>query len=622
MPDAARGRVALVNMPWSGPESPSIQCGLLKAELLRAGHQVDVHYLNLQFLADFHEDTGIAAALRLGSQPIASEHLFLEWMFGGAAFGHRDDDSYFADFPQLAAALIAGGASLAEMKRLRSEALPSWVSRQADAVPWHDYQVVGFTSTFEQTAASLALARLIKKDQPNVAIVFGGANFDGVMGPEYLRVQPFIDYVVVGEGDLAFPDLVAALSARDPGADIPGVVSRDRQTSSCSGTPVLDIDQIPTPNYDDYFDTLDHLGRERILGSRSISVPFQTSRGCWWGQKHHCKFCGLNAERMSYRAKSPRRAVQEILELADRYQVRDLDAVDNIMDHGSRRQLCQLLADSCRDLRIFYEVKANMTRSQLSELAAAGICQVQPGIESLSTHMLTLMNKGATMLLNLRFLKWAHFHGIQPQWHILTGFPGETVLDYTSQIELMPQLYHLPPPSSCVRLWIDRYSPYFAEATPGIERIRPRAAYRHVLPIQGINLDDVAYYFDYELAEPVPEPVHGALSDAVSAWNLRWHSPSAPALTYCWQADSIVLTDRRGQYERIWELSPMHSHVLSHCGDTYRSLAGIQARLGADGIHMDTPAVTDILAELVDRAVLVVEDGHYLGLALPDQTCS
>ena len=73
---------------------------------------------------------------------------------------------------------------------------------------WGRYSVVGFSSTFQQNVASLALARRIKERFPMVKVVFGGANFEGEMGPEYVRAFPFIDYAVVGEGDMAFPALL------------------------------------------------------------------------------------------------------------------------------------------------------------------------------------------------------------------------------------------------------------------------------------------------------------------------------------------------------------------------------------------------------------------------------
>ena len=71
--------------------------------------------------------------------------------------------------------------------------------------------MVGFTSTFDQNVASLTLAKLIKDLYPDVRIVFGGANFDGEMGLEYFRAFPWIDHVVVGEGEEPFPALVKGI---------------------------------------------------------------------------------------------------------------------------------------------------------------------------------------------------------------------------------------------------------------------------------------------------------------------------------------------------------------------------------------------------------------------------
>jgi len=54
----------------------------------------------------------------------------------------------------------------------------------------------------------------------------------------------------------------------------------------------------------------------------------------------------------------------------------------------------------------FYEVKANLTRVQVSALRAAGVTRIQPGIESLSDHVLKLIGKGTCGLRNVQLLKW------------------------------------------------------------------------------------------------------------------------------------------------------------------------------------------------------------------------
>ena len=75
-------------------------------------------------------------------------------------------------------------------------------------------------------------------------------------------------------------------------------------------------------------------------------------------------------------------------------------------------------------------MKANLTREQVRLLADAGVRHIQPGIESLSDHVLALMKKGVTGLRNVQLLKWCKEYGIEVDWNILYGFPGETREDY------------------------------------------------------------------------------------------------------------------------------------------------------------------------------------------------
>src|SRR5439155_2262634 len=112
--------------------------------------------------------------------------------------------------------------------------------------------------------------------------------------------------------------------------DISGVVRRvgkDSVVPTKVGAPVTNMDALPIPNYDDYVEQ-----RSMVLGFRDPpQILFETARGCWWGQKYHCTFCGLNGETMGFRVKSARRAVDEIVGLAKRYGTPKLASVDNII---------------------------------------------------------------------------------------------------------------------------------------------------------------------------------------------------------------------------------------------------------------------------------------------------
>jgi len=508
------------------------------------------------------------------------------------------------------------------LRTLRTETLPAWIDEQVHAVAWDAYDLVGFSSTYDQNLAVLALAGRLAEEYPGLAKVFGGANFDGEMGPELMRSYPCIDYVITGEADLALPAFAARLSAGQSPADIPGVWVRSADgTVSGSGatSPVRDMDALATPDYDDYFAALDRLGSKAVLGGTKVSLVYEASRGCWWGEKHHCTFCGLNALGMTFRSKSPARVLAELKELTSRHRVLDVAAVDNIIDHRYLTSVCADLRETGWDLRLFFEVKANLNRSQLQTLRQAGINAIQPGIESLNSHVLTLMRKGSTMLTNVRLLKWSRFYGIDVAWNILAGFPGETDADYEQQLALVPTLQHLQPPSGVGRIWLERFSPYFTGDYP-IHDVRPEDAYRFVYPQPDIALERIAYYFAYRAEGVASREVRDRLRDAVRQWRARWDSDDRPRLTYQRGPDWITFIDTRGETGSKVTVDGWGVDVYEFCDDKPHSIPRILQHLSDKvGVSVSARSLSTVLDVYLAKGLMVCDDGKYLSIALPQE---
>ena len=269
------------------------------------------------------------------------------------------------------------------------------------------------------------------------------------MGAEVIRQFPFVDAVVSGEGDLVFADLVERILAGDASIEMPGVYTRGGRSFVSPGDRyawapmVRDMDALPVPDYDEFFEQweLAHLDeRERT------TIQFETSRGCWWGERHHCTFCGLNGATMTYRSKSSQRALDELVALTDRYPGHPVSVVDNILDHRYFKDFMPALAARRLDLELFYEVKANLKKAQVRLLRDAGVRVIQPGIESFSTRVLDIMRKGERGLHNIQLLKWCKELGVTPVWNLLWGFPGEPPEEYRAMADLLPLLTHLAPP--------------------------------------------------------------------------------------------------------------------------------------------------------------------------------
>ncbi|WP_328379556.1 RiPP maturation radical SAM C-methyltransferase [Streptomyces sp. NBC_00440] len=625
--------MALVNMPWARLDAPSIQCGLLQSIVREHGHTCDVHYLNVELAAllghDLYDGLSDVHAERL--------HLLGEWLFSFAAFGEVTRESeYFAEYPEIEATWSGlSGGGMEELVALRRDVLPGWLAESVEGIDWDSYDVVGFSSTFLQNTASLALGRLLKERFPSLVLVYGGANFDGEMGTEYLRGLPWLDHVVTGEGDIALPRLLASIADGTATADsaatadgaatvdgapltIPGVHTQSRGAPPpASDSPRLSaLDGLPHPDYRDYFEAIGRHDRERVLGRTPVKLPIEFSRGCWWGEKHHCTFCGLNALGMGYRAKSAERALDELAGLLRDYPAVHVEAVDNILDMKYISSLVPELAARHWDVHIFFEVKANLTREQLAGLRSAGIMRIQPGIESLSSAVLDLMRKGSSKLLNIRLLKWAGYYGIGVAWNLLTGFPGETDDDYRRQAELMPLLHHLEPPGGAGRIWLERFSPYFTDDASPLADARPRSSYRHIYPAH-LDHSKIAYFFDYTAADIGSDRAFQELSDAAAQWRKRW-AEGRPRLIYQRLPGKLVLIDSRSGPPRRATLQDWHADAYEACGDAPRSAARVRETLARSGPALSTDEVAAFLDRCCRSRVMVSDEGKYLSLALPE----
>lgn len=606
-------RVALVNMPWARIDAPSIQCGLLQSIARAAGHHCDVAYLNIEFAALFGSDSYDEIA------NVASErlHLIGEWLFSYAAFGEVTDEAqYLAEFPELAGLWerLRGG-DLDDMIAVRREVLPGWLAEVAARPEWGTYDVVGFSSTFLQNTACLALGRMIKERHPDVRLVYGGANFDGEMGLQYAGLFPWLDYVVAGEADIAFPALLRQIADGED-VSVPGVHGYGLTSAEGDAERPTALDEFPPPHYDDYFTALDLHDRALVLGRRPVKLPVEFSRGCWWGQKHHCTFCGLNALGMGYRAKSHERAFQELSSLLADYPSVHVEAVDNIMDMKYVGSLCSELGKQHWDINIFFEVKANLSREQLGVLRQAGVLRIQPGIESLSTRVLGLMRKGATKLINIRLLKWAKYYGIDVAWNLLAGFPGESDSDYAEQLELLPLLHHLQPPTGANRIWLERFSPYFTDRSYPITDIRPQGSYRHIYPA-GLDHGKIAYFFDYQASDTCGDEILQLLGKAVDTWK-DVHEQDAPSLIYQRLPNRLTIIDSRTPQTRRAELTGWRAEAFEACGDSPRTAAAVAKHLAGFGHEVPADQVAAFLDQCCRAGVVVGDDGKYLSLAMPE----
>ena len=615
--------VLLIAMPWHTLSLPSIQLGLLQSVLARAGIHCEVATLGLAFLEHCCVETaGLPDGSRIGvadyDAVIECESVGLgDWIFSVPPFrdAPESDDQYLAflqrrDIPDK---LVQSAMT---MRRL----VPAFLERMADDVRAIGPRIVGFTSTFSQNVPSLVLAEILKCRDASLSIIFGGANCDGPMGAALHRAFPWVDVVVRGEAERVLPALVRDLVAGAGVRPQPGLCFREGGRSVCipqAGGAEVAMDEIPTPTFDEYFE---RLGRTSFVADlqAEVSLVYETARGCWWGAKSHCTFCGLNGTSMPFRSKSPARVLEEVETLARRYQQLDFHIVDNILDLRYLREVMPRLRECGYDLKLFYETKANLGRDQVQLLRSAGVHRIQPGLESLSTPILGLMRKGITAFQNIRLLKWCAEYGISPMWNIVFGFPGEPPDEYARMAEVIPSLTHFSAPA-LVPLTLDRFSPYHERPGEfGLEIQGPLSWYRHVYALDDAALMDLAYTFEYRHADGRdPETYVAPLRRAIEAWRAT-RSTSYRTLRFRRGPGFLTIRDRRPNLESAdYSFDEAEAQLYLACADgaTADSACEKLRAAGTNGIDVDD--VEEFLDELVDLRLVYEEAGRYLALALP-----
>jgi ribosomal peptide maturation radical SAM protein 1 len=436
------------------------------------------------------------------------------------------------------------------------------------------------------------------------------------MGEELVRSVDCIDYAVAGEGDRALPELLAALVQGCDPVRAPGVLCRrDGAVPVPSPSlPLQRLDDLPVPDYSEFFDRALARGLIHRKRAADVYIPFEASRGCWWGHKHHCTFCGLNGSAMHFRSKSIQRVLNELADLAGRHHSFHFEAVDNILDL-SYLALFSQVAKTGIDYKFFYEVKANLTREQLKILSTGGVHRIQPGIESLSTRVLRLMRKGVTAIQNVNLLRWALYYRVHVSWNLIWGFPRETSKDYEGQLKLLRQIVHLPPPTSAGRVWMERFSPlYFDRENFPAVFLRPERSYSYVYP-KHIQLDYVAYFFDYELADTLPDSAFTETRRHIKGWRAMWKNGVRPRLVF-WHAPGLLRIDDARDPAAPRELcfADPAASIYASCSDRPRSAANLKETLD---LSLSVDDIEGILNEFIAYEVMIQDGSLFLSLALP-----
>lgn len=624
--------VILLSPPYDFPPRPSIALSLFRQCLNEAGMRSRVFYpmFRLSHLL------GIEAARKIDAIPYTAG--LQEYLFAHMTDAENDcSDERFArlvcrDFP------IYPYEELLSLITYAGEKARQAVEELAQEIARIHPGVLAVSSIFSQINGALAVIKRVKELAPDIATILGGTNVSGEAGAAVLRHYPSVDYVFFGEGDEVFARVCRIAMGAQPGPMPYGVVKHGEEIPDpIPHRMTQDMNMVCYPDYSDFIAEWNReqagefgppmFGREFVeenkqllyLSGANYALYLEGSRGCWWGQKHPCSFCGLNGRKNVYRFKSSQRLYDEILELSRKYGNNLIQLTDNILSFDAMEHLLPMLAVSGEALNLVGEVKTNLKERDIERLVKAGFRIVQPGIESLNDHLLQLMNKGNNAASHVAFLKYCRKHNLRLSWNLLIALPGETEEDYAELAGLIPKLVHFQPPTGAFPIMFQRYSRYLENPEQFGLELAPMEMYRFIYGDNDDRIENMCMYYElkggaFKESQARMQPWYDRLYAAVYEWKKIAASGEKRSLVMAETAGGLLLLDSRPcMVQPFTLLTGLDRAVFLAC-DEVRTEKQLLTALRGEASEEEILASAEKLTALNFLAKL---GGRYVSLALP-----
>ena len=619
--EGRNSRVILVSLPWATYAEPSLGLAILKATLKEQGI----------FCRAFHANLGLLRHLNFETYSMLATFWGLnEFVFTGNLDRSFDEVQAKALVERCKLHAInvphtrySSTESLIELcMQLRDDVMPNYLRECANQILDFQPTMVGFTCMFDQTLASIALAKILKADAPNLLVVLGGYAMEGTIGPNILRTFKWIDAIARGDGE----SLISSLAAASVGAEqleaIPGILTKHNNFKPSQR---IDLNKSPPPDYDDWFADIEQLKHRDQITIQSQVLPVEASRGCWWGENKHCIFCGIDELALKYRAKSTDEIGPMLHNVRKRYGEYIFRFSDYILPKQYYGEVLDELAQTYPRFRLMGEIKANQNLDRLRRFAAAGFVELQPGIESFSSEVLRLMDKGVLGIHNVLTLKGGYLFGIQINYNILYGLPNEEPSWYRQMLKQIPFLYHFTPPVSRTETVVTRFAPLQTDPKRfGLsQNAKHHRCYdvffsQNFLEEHSFSLDEYAYYFDrhFSYVDELPE-LYAMLIMQIEHWK-RQHRERSVYLYYVDRAaeDTLEVFDGRFDTETSFELRDVERRAYLACDKAPITECALRKELHNNGFISDD-IITSAIDVLNERRLVWREKDRLLGVAVP-----
>ena len=610
--------IHLISMPWPLFNRPSIQLGSLKSYLdqsLKHQHVVTNHiYLN------------VATAIGYEIYNEISKRTWLSECVYAALLHPQQIDVIESLFHREAQRnKILSGLDF----RVLIKTTQQVTDENLNQVDWWEIGLVGFSICACQLTASLYAARQIKSKSPDVMVVAGGSTLSNPDCRKYLDVFNQLDVLVVGEGELPLRKLICHLESKgriNKTQTIPGVITKNTNDDRIrSFSQLSSLSDLPAPDYDEYFQKLNAFPREKRFFA---TLPVESSRGCWWQgrvaprKSKGCTFCNLNLQWHGYRQKANQKVITHIDGLTTRHQTLSVAFMDNVLPPGSINNLFSELGKVDKDLKMFAEIRATTKLKELMNMQAAGLHEVQVGIEALSTSLLQKMNKGTTAIQNLAIMKHCEALGLRNLSNLMLNFPGSEEADVSETLKTI-QWARIFRPLKPVNFWLGLGSPIWQDPKRyNIQSIGNHPHYDVLFPkqiTQKVLFPIQIYRGDRTYQRKLWKSVEKKLREWHQYYKDLHQYPQTEPILFFQDGGTFLIIRQRCKDKDPWQ------HRLT--GTSRKIYLFCQAIRPIQGLLNKFPEVNEdqllpFLKMMVDKKLMFWEQGRVLSLAVPYKNCT
>jgi hypothetical protein len=411
---------------------------------------------------------------------------------------------------------------------------PDEIARDADPArnPFDDYltreliphllrtrpDAIGLSVCFPgQLVPAYSFALKLKAAFPEAHLVAGGPAITQVLlrlqGQALARALGPFDSAVVFEGEHTLLALCRALSGESSPAldEIPNLVLRDPLLGAryLTGPPAVDLRTLPAPDFDG-------LPLDRYL-SPHLLLPYDPTRGCYWGRCAFCHYGLTAAETARYRERAVDTVIEHLAALSARHNTRFFYLSQDSVAPAMLCRLADALAKAGLDLRWGTDLRPEpfLTFERCQGLRRGGAVACSLGIESASLRVLRLIDKGITPTRAAAALRNLARAGIAAEVMCFTDFPTETFAEAMMTLG-----------------FVERHAPHIAafivgqfELTHGsrVARDPTHFGLREIWTVQGDELGTALFFAERNVAKRNRERIRleSALDRLASRWLLR-----------------------------------------------------------------------------------------------------